>query len=35
MRDSKIVTGRILVNGFLPHHVPVTFHARFPVSVKS
>ena len=35
MGDSKIVNGRILVYGFLPHHLPVTFHERFPVSVKS
>ena len=35
MGDSKIVTGRILVYGFLPHHLPEALHAWFPVSVKS
>ena len=35
MGDSKIVNRRILVYSFLPHHLPVAFHARFPVSVKS
>ena len=35
MGDSKIVNRRILVYNFLSHHLPVAFHARFPVSVKS
>ena len=35
MGDSKIENRRILVYSFLPHHLPVAFQARFPVSVKS